>query len=169
MSNTKTTESKGNDPSWVWIDWKRTGRDVLALLSRCKSGPWMAIKWRGTYGKSIRGIRNQKASLVSRHPEVSWRFEEMGRRDCPRIYSPFQPHHRQQQHLCEWENGGKSAKGVSELGETRGKYGGEDIGWDDLHLIACISLTSFRHTAHDGGGGLNVRFGILKKLRGGTD
>ena len=47
--------------------------------------------------------------------------------------------------------------------------GSEGIGWDDLHLIACISLTGFQHTAYDGGRGLGVRSGFLKKLRGGTD
>jgi len=49
-------------------------------------------------------------------------------------------------------------KGVSELGNVwwRG------IGWGDLHLMACISLTSFQHAVHEGGGGQEIRFGILK-------
>ena len=37
-----------------------------------------------------------------------------------------------------------------------------DNGWGDLHLIACISSTVFQHTAHDGRGGLRIRFGVLE-------
>jgi len=70
-----------------------------------------------TYGERVRGIRNQKASLILRRYKVSWRFEEM-EHNSPTIHSPFRPHHHQRQHLCGYENGRRVAKETSELSES---------------------------------------------------
>ena len=59
--------------------------------------------------------------------------------DCPRIYSPFQPHHHQQQHLYEWKVARKMPKVRQNWVEPGENVGGADGGWGDLHLIACIS------------------------------
>jgi len=113
----------------------------------------------GTYGERIRGIRNQETGLISGHSKVSWRFKEM-KHDCPGIYSPFQPHHHQQQHLCEWRNDTQKCQRSVRTGRNRGGAGSG--AWGDLHLMACISLTGFQHNTAREWGGSRIRFGILK-------
>ena len=56
---------------------------------------------------------------------------------CPRIYSPFQPHHHQQQHLCERENDTQGAKGASGLGETWRSVG--RLAFNGLHFVNGLS------------------------------
>jgi hypothetical protein len=99
---------------------------------------------------------------------VSWRFEEI-EHDCPRMHSPFQPHHHQRQHLYEWESGTRDAKGVSELGETWGKCEGRGwqvrrLAFNGLHSVNGLSTHDTR-----GWGRLEDSFRNSKKLGSGTD